>query len=189
MGGLRAELNAKRTQLKKLDKELKGLGELTDLSKIQSQAQSLQDRMEHRTPLATQLDILRDVIPTNCQVRAFRTQRGLAISETVVKGRKADVTIRKAMPTLQIVMEVETHGRSKLDVLDTRDRLLEVLRRSPRLGEWATQGAAPGGGSNAWNQVDLLSGGAPIPRKADRPFRFADQISNGPEGSPERFVK
>lgn len=163
MAGLRADLNAKRTQLEKLDKELKGLGGLTDLSKIQSQAQALQDRMEHRTPLATQLDILSDVIPTNCQVRAFRTQRTVGISETVVKGRKMDVTIRKAMPTLQIVLEVETHGRSKLDVLDTRDHLLDVLRQSSRLGEWAVQNTAPDG-SNAWNQVDLLSGSTPDPK-------------------------
>ncbi len=169
MGGLRTELASKRVRLGELDKELKNLGALTDLGRIQSQAQSLQDRLEHRTLFANQLDILCDVIPTNCQVRAFRTQRGINVTEVVTKGRKADVVVKKATPTLNLFFEVETREKSKLEVLETRNRLKDVLAQCPRLREWTMQSVEidEGGATNNLNQVEIVNSVAQDPRGSD----------------------
>lgn len=160
MGDLRAELEHRRKTLAKFDGELKDLGTLTDLARIRGQAQLLQERMERRTPVATQLDILRDVVPTNCQLRAFKTQRGFLTSETTLAGKKGPVVIKKIAPTLNLLLEVESHGKDKVEVLQTRDRFLEELRHAPRLREWAVQIVSEDD-TNSLNRVDLLSSQTP----------------------------
>ena len=160
MGDLRAELESRRKALAQLDGKLKELGTLTDLIRIQGQAQLLQERMERRTPVATQLDIMREVVPTNCQLRLFKTQRGSQVSETTLEGKKGPVVIKKVAPTLNLVLEVESRGRDKVEVLQTRDRFLEDLRRAPRLREWAVQVAIEGS-TGSVNRVDLVSSQTP----------------------------
>lgn len=160
MGDLRAELDSRRKALVELDGKLKELGPLTDLGRIQGQAQLLQERMERRTPIATQLDILRDVVPTNCQLRLFRTQRGSQVSETTLEGKKGPIVIKKIAPTLNVVLEVETRGKDKVEILQMRDRLLEDLRQAPRLKEWAAQ-VTPEGTTNSLNRADLVSSQTP----------------------------
>ena len=161
MGDLRAELDSRHKALTKLDGELKDLGTLTDLTRIQGQAQLLQERMEYRTSVATQLDILRDVVPTNCQLRVFKTQRGLQTSETITKDRKGNPVVTKTViPTLNLLLEVENRGKDKVEVLQTRDRFLDQLRQAPRLREWAVQ-TTPEGSTNSLNRVDLVSSQTP----------------------------
>jgi hypothetical protein len=139
MAGLRRDIASKKAELKKLDNDLKAMGTLTDLGKIQSQAMSIDDRIRFRVLMATQIDILRDVIPTNCQVRSLKTVRTMAVTETVVKGAKKDFTVRKTGPSMDMLMEVETRGKTKVDVLQSRDSLLETLQREPRFAGWLKQ--------------------------------------------------
>jgi hypothetical protein len=160
MRDLRAELDARRKELAQLDNQLKELGPRTDLARIQGQAQLLQERMERRTPAATQLDLLRDLVPTNCQVRLFKTQRGSQVSETTIEGKKGPIVIKKVAPTLVVLLEVESRGKDKVEVLQTRDRFLEDLRQAPRLKEWAVQ-VTTEGSTNAINRVDLVSSQTP----------------------------
>lgn len=138
MSGLRKEIADKKAKLKKLDDELKGMGTLTDLGKIQQQALSIEDRIQCRVLLANQLDLLRDIIPTNCQVRTLRTVRTIGTLETLVPPgpnarSKAPVVVKKRSPMLDLLLEIETHGKTKVDVLQTRDNLLESLCKEPRL--------------------------------------------------------
>ncbi len=160
MGDLRFELSARGKKLDALDRELKDLGTRTDLARIQGQAQLLQERMEYRTPIATLLDILRDVVPTNCQLRAFKTQRGFLTSETNIAGRTGPIIIKKIAPTLTLLLDVESRGKEKVEVLQTRDRFLEELRHTPRLRDWAIQITSEGN-TNSLNRVDLVSSQTP----------------------------
>ncbi|MCC7519912.1 MAG: hypothetical protein IT578_12105 [Verrucomicrobiae bacterium] len=160
MGGLRVELEARRKGLAQLDAQIKTLGPLTDLARIQGQAQLLEERREFRIPVATQLDLLRDVIPTNCQVRLFKTRRDMQISETTLEGRKGPIVVKKVVPVQNLVIEVETRGKDKVEVLQTRDRFLEDLRQAPRPKKWAVQVPAEGS-SNTITRVDLVSSQTP----------------------------
>lgn len=138
MSGLRKEIADKKTKLKKLDDEFKALGTLTDLGRIQQQALSLEERIQCRVLFANQLDLLHDIIPTNCQVRTLRTVRTIGTLETYVPAgpnarTRAPVLVRKRTPMLDMLLEIETRGKTKVDVLQTRDNLLESLRNEPRL--------------------------------------------------------
>lgn len=160
MGDLRSELESRRKDLARIEAQLKGLGPRTDLARIQGQAQLLQERMERRVPIATQLDILRDVVLTNCQMRLFKVQRGLQTTETTVEGRKGPYVVKKVVPTLTTTVEIESRGKDKVEVLQTRDRQLEEFRHAARLKEWAVQTAADES-SNTLNRVDLRSSQTP----------------------------
>lgn len=160
MGDLRSDLESRRKELAQVEAHLKGLGPRTDLARIQGQAQLLQERMERRTPIATQLDLLRDMVMTNCQVRLFKFQRGLQITETTVEGRKGPIVIKKVAPTLTMTVEIESRGKDKVEVLQTRDRQIEEFRNAARLKEWAVQTAVEGS-SNSLNHVDLVSSQTP----------------------------
>jgi len=151
----------------KLKKMIKEAGGLTDLPKIQGQAQALHDHMANRTMFATQLDIFRDLIPTNCQMTALKTSRAVVEKEEKIPGKKVGdkqrppTTVRKKLATLNIVFTVTTQGKDKVEVLQVRDELERLLHREPRFRDWVTQVPDAPGSSNCWNAVEI---GLPITR-------------------------
>jgi len=166
MGELRAGLASQNAELKKLTKEFADLGQLTDFPKIQSEAKSLENRVANRTFFATQLDILRDAVPTNFQVRSFKTGRALKTTETVIQGKKGSFTIKKAMPMLDLMVEVQARAKDKVGVLQMRDSLIDSLRRDTRLRDWAKQVPDETEKAN-WNEVDAVSSVAQDPKAGE----------------------
>ncbi len=166
MGELRSNLAKRHTELIALNKELAGLGQLTDFPKIQAQAKSLDTRIQTRTLFATQLDILREVIPTNFQVRSFKTGRSMKETETTVAGKKGNITIKKSQPSLDILVELEARGKDKVEVLQMRDNLMDALRRNPRLAQWAHQ-IPDESEKGTWNEIVLLKNITKDPKSGD----------------------
>ena len=159
-GGLRSDLDGKRAELKSKQEEynkLIGKEGPTDFSRIQTQAQALENRLERRVMFATQLDILREVIPTNCQVRAFHTERKFDTQETIIKGRKGDIVQRKTVPLLNVYFEVETQGKNKVEVLQMRDRLVQILKEANRYKSCVVQDISVNetGSTNSLNRIEL----------------------------------
>ncbi|MDD2706874.1 MAG: hypothetical protein PHV34_02605 [Verrucomicrobiae bacterium] len=152
MSDLRNELAGSRAQLKKLDSEFKQLGALTDLPKIRTQAQSINNRIHTRVMVATHLGVVRDLIPTNCQVRSFNLRRGMASSEVIKRGPKGSRTVKKVVPSAEITLEIEARGKTKVEVLQIRDRLLDVFQKEPRFRDWLKQSEETG----ATNRNDVV---------------------------------
>jgi hypothetical protein len=133
-GPTRTDLEHAMIEKGKLEKEWKELGPLTDFPKIQSQATALKNRIETRTLFATQLEILRDIIPTNCQVRSFKSNRYVNKIEVQVPNKKGAPTITtKIVPAISISFEVKTMGADKVEVLQIGDRLFEIIQKDSRL--------------------------------------------------------
>ncbi len=156
-----ADVKDSVSKKEKLFKSLENQGGLTDFPKIQSQAQSLQNQMEYRTLFATQLDVYRDLIPTNCQVKAFSTSRSLRVSETTQSaGRKGGTIVTKtSAPTLEIVLSIRTQAKTKVDLLQIRDQLIDVFRQNQRLQQYAEQELSDNS-TNKWNRIVLTPGSA-----------------------------
>lgn len=157
MSNLRTDLASGKGRLEKLNREIKALGPLTDLPKTKSQAQTLRDHVEHRVLFATQLDILRDVIPANCQIRLLKTTRSLKTTETTVESKKGSVVTKTIKPTLEMSLEVNTRAKDKVEVLQIRDNLIHLLHHEPRFREWLVQTSNQKENSNIWNEVIPVS--------------------------------
>jgi len=146
MGSLRKELSSNKSELAKKEDEFKKLGLLTDLSKISNQAQALRTRSENRVLMATQLDILRDAIPTNCQIRLLRTNRAMStipgtkeVPDKENPGKMKKVPAPQFGPTFEMVIDVITSAKSSVEVHQVGDSLTEKLRLEPRFREWLRQ--------------------------------------------------
>ncbi len=157
MGSLRTDLAGSITQLKTLKQNFQALGPLTDLPKIKSQAQALQNWIAHRALFATQLDILRDITPLNCQIRLLKTLRGMQVTETTITERKGPTTVKHVKPTLEISFEIITRAKDKIGVLQTRDSFIHALHQEPRFRDWVKQTPDENGSTNTWNEIILTS--------------------------------
>lgn len=155
---VRVRLAENKRTFDKLEADLKALGDLTDLEKIRSQATSLHNRISNRVLMATQLDILRTAIPTNCQVREIKLARAIDITETTLPGRpnKPGITVRKVMPSADFLFTVVTRAKTKSDVLQIRDGLEESLHGEPQFRSWIQQVPMHEGDTNLWNEVVVL---------------------------------
>jgi hypothetical protein len=153
MSGLRSDLLSNQNKLKELEKQLPPKDKRTNLTKIQSQAQALHNRVEYRALIATQFDILQDVVPTNCQVRVFKIMRRIDDVEAIIPGgKKGNITVRRKVPALDFVFEINTRGPDKFAVLLIRDNLIEILKKEPRYRPWIKQ-VTEKDGTNVWNEV------------------------------------
>ncbi len=178
MGQLRSDLADNKNKSAKKEKEFKALGMLTDLPKIQSQTQSLQNRTAYRTLFANQLDSFRNTIPTNCQVLSLKTTRlinpiDIPVPGITVPGKKAGPPIVKKMmvPTLDITFQVSTQAKSKIEVLQIRDQLLEVLQKEQesRVKEyrnWLHQERLDSA-TNVWKEVAVFTVTAQDPKEGE----------------------
>jgi len=167
MEPLRKDIQGAEDQLKKLNAEYEALGKPVDFPRIQAQANAIQNHMEYRTLFATQLDILLDVIPTNCQMRLFKTARGMQQDEKSTPGRKKDappIITKTIVLRLEMAFEIYTEARSKVEVLQIRDQLVESFRRESRFRDWVHQVPDESGGSNVWNEVIVASSMADDPK-------------------------
>ncbi len=165
MGSLRKELSSNQAELAKKEDEFKKLGNLTDLAKISNQAQALRTRSEYRVLMATQLDILRDTIPTNCQIRSLKTARLMnsfdeftEIPDKENPGKKKKIPVKKIAPGLEMAIVVATSGKSSVEVHQVGDSLEEKLRLEPRFREWLRQIRDENtNNTNTWNDVERVS--------------------------------
>lgn len=157
MGSLRSDLAGSKTQLKNLKQTFNTLGPLTDLPKIESQAQALQNRIANRVLFATLLDILRDITPPNCQIRLLKTTRGMQTTEITQTGKKGSIIEKQIKPTLEVSFEINTRAKDKIAVLQTRDSFIHVLRREPRFHEWVKQIPDESGSTNTLNEIVVAS--------------------------------
>jgi hypothetical protein len=159
MGPLRGKLTSAKKEVQELDKKLKDLGELTDLPKIKGEAQALHHRILYRPLLASQLDVFRTLIPTNCQMRFLRTSRSIAIEATSVptKPGKPPITTRRSFPTMEVIIEINTKAKSKANVLEIRDSLLEKFQKDERLKQFVRQAPPREGETETLNEVAITS--------------------------------
>jgi hypothetical protein len=148
--------NAKAALVKKKNE----MGAFIDFPGIQEQANSLKKRIVYRTLFATDLDILRNLVPTNCQVQVFKTSRGFETSiEKVPQRRGPPVEVKKTTPSLAVNFSITTKGKDKVEILQVRDSFLEVLHKDPSLRDRAFVKQVPpeDGSPGLWNDVEVKS--------------------------------
>jgi len=188
MGGLRDDLAQNDAELKKKEKEKADLGQLTDLSKIQGQEMSLRKRIENRVFFATQLDILREIIPTNCQIKSLKVVRAIVVTKESKEiedkkdpSKKVKVETEKSVPSLDMVVVLFTRGKARLNILQTRDSLEDLFHRNQRLSAWLRQVSNEDASAN-WNDVTRASqnifepkGGGPFEAEFTFKMSFAQK--------------
>jgi hypothetical protein len=136
------------------------LGTFINFPGIQEQAHSLKKRIVYRTLFATQLDILRNLVPPNCQVQVFKTARGFETSiEKIPQKRGPPLEVKKTIPLLTVNFSITTKGKDKVEILQVRDSFLEVLHRDPGLRDRAFVKQVPpeDGTPGLWNDVEVKS--------------------------------
>lgn len=186
MGDLRSSLATSNANLTKVNDELKKLSPLTDLPKIRGQAESLRNRIEFRALFATQLDTLRTAIPTNCQMRVLKTSRSMSVVDVTIPPARAGLKpgfAKRATPTLDMIIEVNTQASTKPDMFEIRDNLEKNLCLDPRFQPWIRQKA---GETNLWSDITRLSSTTQEP-KAGQPwigifeFKFPFALKDPPK--------
>jgi hypothetical protein len=193
--GLRSELTASEAEFKNRETELKALEPRSNLPKTESQVAALQTRLENRTLFGTQLDILRDLCPTNCQIRKLYTLRSLPVERTTLKRQKGDkiieIVTEKRMPLLSMTFEIHTRAESKLKVVKIRDDFIQSLRANERLKPYIKQvtqdgAAAEAPSTNTWNEVITVTNVTPDPKPGEHAngifeFRLPFQLKDKPK--------
>ena len=167
MGSLRSELASSKKESEKLKQELKALEPLTDLPKIQAQAQTIHDRIMDRVLIATQLDLLRNIIPPGCQLQSCKTKRDFKTTEIVTPGKKGPIVTQKITPALEMLLEVNARAKDRVSVLQVRDNLIDLFHREPRYRKWVVQKPSENDGTNMWNEVSLVSSVIPDPKAGE----------------------
>ncbi len=163
MAPLRAELADARTKLEAAEKLYKGLGEIYKLDQIKDQCSALKNRMDNRALFSTQLDVFRDLIPTNCQLTAFTTTRNLKTINIEKEGnvpdpanegksKKGKIQVPHQVPVLELGLKITTSADTKLEVSQIGDNLKKLLQTAPRIHEWAVPDTDDSK-SNTWNKV------------------------------------
>lgn len=167
-------MNPVRENLDKKTKEhaavllaVSNLGTRTDLDGITRQSMSMQNRVGNRVLFSPQLDVYRDLIPTNCQVMTFSATHGMRKISQPEKRKVKDpetknmvektVLVEKQVPTVDTTLVITMKAKKKVEVLQLQDEVENLIRRDPRIRQWAATKPDADGSTNVWNEVTRVA--------------------------------